>query len=458
PYGESLAFGLVIEHDDGTESYAGHIPCNSSSNNNNDDRNGDNRSTGNEETTSSHINFGNITILQEGKHDRVRTPKPNEVSNTSLDDKLTDIEKSLIESYTTTINNITDLIRPSCTCTPSDLNNIADLNQDGELNDGCCPEAPDELNHPCNVCNGHKNADLVNKDISTAEEIGMKWVSTLADYIGGDGKDDLTLLFSPSKIKETALYLIDAVKRRERIELKEVIYKVTKEVSYTDNNNSRTNNRDGGVNLVTTYPNGEFISSGNTICKTESITYPCIRDCNGDLIYGDYTGTNITHHKFPDETELDYFFSNSIGVPSKLTPDADEYQDFYGIYLGAKFSNINIDKEDYYNKTGKKVCGYKIVQAKLNYSNKTILTKGLILSNYISSNQGKDYDYERHAVNSFETVNRYIDIDNNRIDKNANPSNTVCLYSLDQAVLQPLISEATKLKVVKRLSGIGYRH
>lgn len=511
PYGETLAFGIVINHEDGTHSFSGHIPCVKglvNTTNDNIDNNTanaiaiDNNDSNTEtiENVDSNTNTSiqgtsptnsNISFSQLPKYTRKRSPKNNEPGNLTNDDLLADIEQALINSYETDINDLSNNIRPTCNCNPSEIipptppiittttstNTTEILDEDGnvvgittntvtdeDVEQGCCPELADELNQFCNVCKGHKDADIVEKDIKTAEDIGVKWASILGDYIGDQTRNDIIRNFNPSTIKEAAQEIIEAVKRRERITLKARKFNVVKNTAYNKGDSFQIGIGDSTVSAINpTYPGGQLVSFGPTKCKTESRNYPCIRDCDGNEIYGTLTGQPITHHTFPDETELSFHESKSIGVPSVATPDADEYSDEYGIYLGARFSNIIIDEEDYYKKTGKRVCKktpYTITQVKLNYSNKTILHKGGIHSNYISTNKGKEYHYQRHAVNSEDTVNKFIDKDNDfpRLESSPTPANSVCMYSLDQAVYRQYIGSATKLKIVERQSGIGYRH
>lgn len=465
PYGETLAFGLVINHDDGTNSFSGHIPCtNSLPTSPEPDPELEevdtskaaalNEQVGTEDiedvgTTSSVSNaVGEIFMSQEPEYKRERKSKPNMPGNLSRDDELTNVLKDLVDSYNTDINDLVSIIRPVCACPNPEP---------------CCPDCEkDELNMFCNVCGGHKDADIIAKNIEQAEDIGAKWSSILGDYIGEKGKKDLIRLFKPSTIKEAGQEIINAVKRRERVTKKGRKFSVTKNASY-NTGGGNTSDISSNKSSKPSYPGGSIVARNLTECKQETRLYPCITDCNGDYVYGDLAGTPIRHHKFPDETQVDYFESKSIGVPSVATPDADEYKDVYVVALGAKFDNIVIPS-DYEQVTGKRVCKnnpYTIVQIKLNDSNKSILAKGMIHSNYISTNKGKEYDFQRHAVNSRVQVNRYIDTEadnDERRDNGAGASNTVCMYSLDQSVLQQYIGNATKLKVVKRLRGIGYRH
>lgn len=451
PFGESLAFGLVINHDDGTSSFAGHIPCSGGGASESGEAAAavDDDQTFTEDIGDSNAPKGNIDFTQAPEFERKREAKPNTVGNLAKDDELATRLEALVDSYNTDIGDLVDVVRPVCACPESEP---------------CCPDCEkDELNMFCNVCGGHKDADILEKNAAKAEEIAAQWASILGDYIGKDGKKDLVRLFNPKTIKDAAVEIIDAVKRRERINLKGRKFYVKKSNSTYQTGSANQTNISKNLSNGPTYPGGTVIASQSTECKQEDRLYPCIRDCNGDFIYGDLVGSPITHHKFPDETQVDYFESKSIGVPSKATPEADEHKDVYVTALGAKFSGIKIP-DDYEKVTGKKVCPVKpftVVQIKLNESNKTILAKGAIHSNYISTNKGKSYDYQRHAVNSRITVNKYIDTEadnDERRETSPIPSNTVCMYSADQAVLQQYVGNATHMKVVKRLTGIGYRH
>ena len=533
PYGENIALGLVINHDDGTHSAAAHIPCNSSGvgnlnfgalgggsnqglsgtpsstssssndNNNNSNSNSDSNSNVPDFNNANNNTDSNITvspITTDKPFNRIRTSIDNTVSNLSNDDELLDIEKQLVDSYTTEIEDLVKVIKPVCPDSTGECTDCGD--GDGEIEitntvtspDGTVSETSitgslgggskpkNEINQFCNRNNAEKDGDVVNKDIKTAEKIAVKWASILEDYIGHDGKKDLIKLFKPSNIKEAAQGIIKSIRERERIVLNKRIYSLDKKTDYSNSNSSNSSNNTPlkslsfgltsqtgkddnkhGVSLLPTYPGGEVVAVINPKCKEEKgLKYPCIRDCDGNLVFGSNSNQNVKHFKLPDEHEIDPWLSNSIGVPSVMTPDADEYSDVYITVLGLQAFNVNIDKEEYFKYTGKKVCKknpFTIVQVEINNSNKTILTKGLITTGFVSSNQGKDYIYQKPAVNSFETVNKYIDKgDENRWEQNPKPSSSVFLYSLDQSVLKPYIGSATKLKFLKKLSGVGYTH
>jgi hypothetical protein len=469
PYGETLAFGLIVNHDDGTHSEVGHIPCNGGSGNSNvdvddaDSNDNDQRSSGSNRASApaptpapapepepSDATMSNVD------YEIKREPKDNTVNDLENDDLLADIEKQLVDSYRTDINDIIANIAPG------------GVDATGECTD--CGDTPAAVQYPKDEKNQFneykddlKDANIADKDLSTAEDIGVKWASILGDYIGEDGKKDLIRTFTPSNIKQAAQDIIDSIKKRERITIKGRKYNISKGTpTYIGDSLTSTKGFSDTDADKPTFPGGKIIYKESTKCAVQNRKYPCIRDCDGNYIYGSLTGTNISHHKFPDETEITYFISNAKGVPSEATPDADEYGDVYINALGAQFDNIVIDKEDYYRKTGKRVCPnnpYTITQVKLTSDNQTILTKGIVIPNYQSVNQGKNYHYPPHAVSSFERVNKFIDTgEQTRIDTGASSADTCCMYSLDQAVLKPFIGSATNLRLVKKLSGIGYRH
>lgn len=432
---------------------------------NNDSSSGSNSGSG---TGSSGTGFGasasEFTFSTEPEYKRERGTIPNTVSNLDNEDDLTDIEKTLVDSYTTEIEDLSSKVRSV-------------LDPDALVGEGvgfggkdpaeCCDEPKDELNQFSNVKDAHKDADLIDKDLKTAEEIGVKWASLLGDYIGREGKDDLITSFTPSNIKQAAQEIITAVKNRERITIKGRQYSLVKNIDYkTSGKESKKPQTQTEVNLIDDdvvyvhdYYGGNIIYEGDFKVKTEESTYPCIRDCDGNFIYGDARNTPIKHFLFPDETEVIPYENMSLGVPSIATPDVNEHSDSYIHALGIKLKGIDLDAIE--KAAGKKLNNsspYTIGEVPLTDANKTILTKGIAFGNYVSSNNGKQWVYQRNGNNSFETVSRYIDIDGKRIDASAQPHDSVCIYSLDQSSLKPYVGSAQFIKPLFKLDGIGYRH
>lgn len=452
PRGETVAFGLWLNNDDGTSTLAGHIPCTESA--------GDSGILSlTQEGDDPESQGGDVIIRQttEPEYRRTRTGDVDSVSNPLGGDALLEIEKALVESYTTEIADLEDSFRPVIT-DPVSL--IGDPVGPGEEPCTDCPETATEGNQFANVRDNIKKADLVAKDLITAETIAVKWGSILSDLIGDTGKNDLVKLFTPSNLKQVSLDIINAVKRREVIKIIDGKYEVTKTVKY-DAIPVESDN-DPSPQRKSQFPGGKFLNYITPKCYEEKDTkYPCTVDCDGNLIFGKRAGKNVTHNKIPNETQIPYYQSKSVGVPSKFTPDADEYKDGYVIVIGAEFDNINIDHDDYYKVTGKKLCKkepYTIGQVKLTDANKTILLKGLATGTYKASNQGKDYIYQNLGVNSFEKCDKYIDIEGSRMAPDSTSHNSVCVYSLDQEAIEPYVGDAEYITTMLQLHGIGARH
>ena len=438
------------------------------------------------------------SITQELEFNRKRDGGKETVRNPLNGDKLLQIEQALVESYQTDILDIEDNFRPvlppdgcaldtddddnnnettettSTTTTRDASGNIVETSE--TVSEEPIPQVdinfpPDELNCFANVKDRHKQADLLDKDIRTAEDIAVKWASILGDLIGDKGKKDLIKLFRPSNIKEASTQILTSIRNREEIEILGQKYDVTNSQTYVNSSNDKKHfneedreKEDEAIKLPpTAYPGGTFEGYFYPEPAPERDTkYPCTKDCEGNPIYGSLANTPVINFKIPDESKIPHYISHSVGVPSKVTPEADEYADGYGIVIGAEFSGIDFDPEHYYKVTGKRVCKVKpitIGQIKLTDLNKTILTKGLGLDGFRSRLFQKEYIYPKIGTNSFERCSKYINIDDFRHDPGApNDPNTQLIYSLDQAALEPYIGSATNLKTYFKLSGSGYRH
>lgn len=524
--GESYSFGFWINHTDGTKTYGGNIPCGSSDGNAgfagfkslNQNLFSDGLPTGNTAGSGNPLvnvfaddngggsgaptpasilidvsTLGSVTVAAQYKllRDRSAGKRVDSVESPDNSDQLLAIEKALVDSYTTEVKDLIDAIAPAEDPYPLVATGVGD-----------CPPADfcdipkDENNHFMESKDKQKNANIAAKNLQTAEEIGVKWASLLSDLIGSD-KKDLIKLFNPTNIKDLTTDILNAVKNRESIIIEPAKYTVVKDQSYdgggsgggipnlafnfdgfnfgnndneeevedstNSNEDNTSNSNQNEAPISTIYPGGTFIGSFDPICSKERDTkYPCVSDCEGVPIFGSKAGTSVYNHQVPDESVIPTYISHSTGVRSKMTPDADEYSDWYGYYIGAEFSDIIIDKDDYYRVTGKRICSinpYTIGQVKITDSNKTILTKGAVLGGFDSTNQGKKYTYQNLGVNSFEKCDKHIDTgDKTRMDPGATASNSGFLYSLDQSALMPYVGTATTLKVKSIISGVGYRH
>jgi len=106
-------------------------------------------------------------------------------------------------------------------------------------------------------------------------------------------------------------------------------------------------------------------------------TYPDIRDCDDNLIWGEdvqsnpiTTTTKIRHHRFPSRRDIP-------------THDADDTSDWISI-LGAEFSNIEYPHED--------IVGHQIMMSERKDQDKTVLDSGLVRAGFSSETTISDIE------------------------------------------------------------------
>lgn len=499
PRGESLSFGIWLNEIDGNKTYAGIIPCSGGGGTSKSGLNltidgtsnqgllRDNKTggsggsiliPGDTATGGSSTSTGGVTISfsRLPKYERSRDPGKREETVQEPDNKdrlLTHIETTLVDSYNTEVADLVSVLEPAI-----DPNQeAAGLGFGGKDPEECCDDPKDENNTFAESKKQEKDAAIVNKDLLTAEEIGTKWGSVLSDLISDGSVSDIALMFTPTNIKQLTKDIIDAVKRREDVYITPARYNVAKTNDY-DSGESITSNsplKGGTINTfgpntgnpskpyTTQYSGGSFVGYYDAICSPEDdTTYPCVADCKGQPIFGSLAGQKVTNHEVPDESIIPIYVSHSVGVKSEATPDADEYADGYGIIVGAEFLNIDIDYDEYYKETGRKLCPtntYTIGMVKLSDHNKNIITKGSTFGGYVSSNQGKNYIYQCAGANSFERCDKHIDKgDKVRMDPGAPTATSCFMYGLDQSALKPAVQSAETLTHFYRTSGIGFRH
>lgn len=132
--------------------------------------------------------------------------------------------------------------------------------------------------------------------------------------------------------------------------------------------------------------------------------YPNDLDCDGIPIYGDLAGTPIKHHKMPDVKTEPIFESLQVGVENFKEPDNFPTNDSWVFILGMEFGNIQQPANP-----PKPICGYRIVMAKRDGNNKSVIGKGLFTHTFSGDTYGKTYAIPKHGVNSFEYVDRHIE-------------------------------------------------
>jgi len=402
--GETYAYGIKWNYCDGTSTPVFHIPASAGAGANSNASSGQSSNAGSSGNT--------FQVTQEGKYERTRSP---------IDDTVANPQGEVYQP-------IADLIKA----------------WEVEMSDVC------EALSTCEECS--KGQEACNKEKARVEEVSGKYQDLLAKYGASEGLDEFPTTLTPTKIKEGAAKIIQAVENRERLKYQEQKIKVNNETSYEDTSGTdgdifqaiADNGLDGlkptkfgsqyydanGVNL--TGDNPKIKSYGNTRPELEKdLVYPDFKNCQGEYIYGSLAGTPIKHHKFPDTYEKPHYISKSTGVPSKITPEADPLSDAYVRLLGVRFDNIEFPSKEELSKPLDSDNPFTILYVKRTDSNKTIIAKGLATKTFLATNNDKYYAFPRHAVNSKERVDRNIDVNGSRLYGSDLDGGSFNFHSLD---------------------------
>jgi hypothetical protein len=323
-----------------------------------------------------------------------------------------------------------------------------------------------------------------------------KGFSNMLDMTSAYNLDNLDPDYGSSTIYEAAQKLQRSIRERERIERKRRTYQISKNVSYGSGSSSSggpgpgnggpvgggpilsligslqsiTGNNGGDGSsfsgpLFDAYGINETevdireVSSGTTEPDyEENIIYPCQTDCNGEFIYGGLAGNRVAHHKFPDASREPHFISKSLGVPyGTYWTDASETSDLYVRIMGVRFRNIQLpDPAD----LPLPLCPnnpYTIGMVKRTESNKKVILKGLATGTFRITNNGKNYDHPRYALNSIEEVSYYHDDGDGGRLSNQGSGDTHTMYSLDGNTIRPALNANTVVEEL-RFSGKGERY
>lgn len=140
-------------------------------------------------------------------------------------------------------------------------------------------------------------------------------------------------------------------------------------------------------------------------CWESILEYPDTKDCQGQRFYPE---GKIRHPMTPTCAESPHFVSYQNGVVSKFTPENYEYGNTYVRLLGVQFTNIPIPPDDELPKPLCPESPWKFVYVKRTDSNKRVFAKGWLNGVFEGEANGTIYNFPRHGVNSFETVDRHI--------------------------------------------------
>lgn len=391
--------------------------------------------------------------------------------NNPTEEEFIKFTEPIIASWLSDIDDVCKNIEAGC----GDIFGNA-LNPDGSVNCDC----GDAIDAMCEAERRKQQAALCRKDSQKSEQVAATWFGVLADYIEEDkkastgynkntdpnkmeGSGNANILTNPStslaKLKQAATALINAVKKKENIYTVYKPFTFTKSGSYGSSSTTpslTSSLKEVAVEvepgLFKKYP---IIKKGKTIPKVEKNKYPCTKDCKGNYIYCDLQGKFVTHHTFPSNQEVPFYVPKSYGDGGTIGTDAD-IMDGYGVLLGVAFDNVNIDPAH-----KQLLCNtnpYNFGMVIRNNQNSTVILKGPASQMYISSNQGKQYLYEKAGSNSFERCSRFIDINGSRMDPGATTNtDNIALYSIDQLVTKPYLN-ASILKKEGAFKYVGARH
>lgn len=312
--------------------------------------------------------------------------------------------------------------------------------------------------HACEDCAASTAICNANRD--QVDTIVNDWLDMLGEYnldkVGVKEQID----YSSGTMKEAAEKIIESIKNRERITPEKGEFTVSAPGEYSQGKGT-LELRSGGDSQSDTitinnekYKLGRYFKSIPSPEKNSRYSYST--NCEGEYIHGSLAGQPINNHRTPSERESPYYFSKSRGVPSKFTPDADEYKDGYVVLLALEVRNIQFPENDELSKNICKSTPYTITGTPRTEANKTVRAKGLAIKSHVASYQGKSYVYSRHIVNSSDTVERTIDINGSRIGPGTN-HNSFTYFSPSTMALKAAMN-ITGVVPLFEAYGIGARH
>ena len=325
----------------------------------------------------------------------------------------------------------------------------------------CCTEG-ECCNSPCDECEceyKHKGAEICNSDWSDLEDM----YSTVVQWATGLSKDEVNPTITDKSLKEAALALItEGVENKENKAYVAPTYTTDMDGVVLTNNLPPQNGEEGSDNNVDSKGNKlvpdhvvKKFTRDFHIYETDE-TYPDTLNCNGDYIYGEYAKTHVRLFEMPSANELPIYRTKQSGVVMPEYLGNTEYSKHYINLAGLIVSNIYIPTEE---ELGGKLCKeqpWEIVMAEVTSANSRVVAKGIVHGTFEGIVNGRTYAYPKHAVNSLEKIDRYI---NNNKSRKGSPKtgNRFIFHSLDTNVFH-LGLAVDKLKVESKLGGYGYRY
>lgn len=345
------------------------------------------------------------------------------------------------ENESTTTKTLTDKSLENVENTSTTQEDVANV-IDCETHN-CIEEGEDCPNSTCDECEceqDHKAAKEYRETIAAGIKNSIiDWIDRMTSFTQ-DGYEPTT---RSSSIKEATKNLLNAVKKREQVYQTGDKIKVTREtkplasalptgdnVPHNENVCDKTVDAFGKV-VMDAKVDRTLESFPFSIYETNN-KYPDTLNCYGEPIYGSYAGKPIQLFEVPPASKLPIFLNNNDidGVPSNLRPDGNMYDQQYVILLGLEITDFPIPTDE---EVGATVC--KDNPVSINYierdmANSRVLSKGMGIAGFYGNVHGQKYLYAKHAANSVEYVDRYIDDDGDRRGTESS-ENHLFIHSLD---------------------------
>ena len=138
-------------------------------------------------------------------------------------------------------------------------------------------------------------------------------------------------------------------------------------------------------------------------------TYPEIKNCNGDYLYGEDKGAPIRYPMFPDENLVPYHVTNQEGVVSDAMPENQEWGKTKLRILGAKLVGFSLPQE-VIDSLPKPLCPMNPVSVVMQPIGARIVAKGLLTHTFKGKIGNQEYAVQKNAVNALELYDRHIDV------------------------------------------------
>ena len=310
----------------------------------------------------------------------------------------------------------------------------------------------------CDCDYRHKAAELCNKDWADIEDIH----SSLSQWVTGLSQDIKTPTLTDLTLKEAAEQLIEqGVQNKENKSYIAPTYTTNKDGSEFTNALPPTSGDvvDNGVDskgnqLLPIHAVSRKIKYFKTYHSAE--TYPDTINCEGEYVYGDYANKPIELFEVPSAHELPVYRTTQSGVVSVEEMGNTEWSKNYINLIGLDITNIYIPTEE---ELGGKLCltePFTIVMVDTTEANRRVIAKGITHGTFEGIVNGRRYAYPKHAVNSIEKIDRFINDAKSRKGKQKT-GNRFIFHSIDTDTLHLGLAPST-LKVEGKLSGYGYRY